>query len=393
MRSPRIAPCLTALAAVAALLLACGGGGGGGGGPQPIDCGALSACGVTCVDLQTSADHCGACGHGCGLGSCVAGACVCETTPATVTSCGAASSPECADTATDGANCGTCGHGCSKELAGSQCAGGACQCLDPRPDRCASGCKNLQTDASNCGDCGHACPLTNDVCVGGACQCPAGLPDTCGSSPGTCVSKAKDPKNCGDCGHACPAAATCSGSTCQCPAATPTICAATNTCANLKSDVNNCGACGIVCAAGASCTTPTNATTAQCACPTGDVVCGRSSGVAGKCCAGNGCCPSGACQTAHANGLGQSYYDCGALDEHTQSQAVAAAQAWAPAGTPVESTTCVDCICAIQGTQAAVWCYAGGTAAGRVGLYDGVTSCLATPGCPQQGASNVFTWQ
>ncbi|MFO0663465.1 MAG: hypothetical protein U0174_05910 [Polyangiaceae bacterium] len=32
-------------------------------------------CGAACVDLQTSGDHCNACGHSCGGGTCVAGAC------------------------------------------------------------------------------------------------------------------------------------------------------------------------------------------------------------------------------------------------------------------------------------------------------------------------------
>ncbi|MCC6645485.1 MAG: hypothetical protein IT374_07950 [Polyangiaceae bacterium] len=38
-------------------------------------CTCASMCNGTCVDLQTSKDHCGTCGHACAIGSCVAGAC------------------------------------------------------------------------------------------------------------------------------------------------------------------------------------------------------------------------------------------------------------------------------------------------------------------------------
>lgn len=57
-------------------------------------CGTQSLCGDACVDLQTSAANCGTCGHSCGAGSCVAGACQ-AITVATFTSVeGIAASPK-----------------------------------------------------------------------------------------------------------------------------------------------------------------------------------------------------------------------------------------------------------------------------------------------------------
>ncbi|MFO0609355.1 MAG: hypothetical protein U0324_39690 [Polyangiales bacterium] len=76
-------------------------------------------CGDACVDTQTSASHCGACGNACPSGqTCAAGSCV---TPcaAGLTACGAA----CIDTRGDAANCGACGNACP---AGRVCAAGSC---------------------------------------------------------------------------------------------------------------------------------------------------------------------------------------------------------------------------------------------------------------------------
>jgi len=57
-------------------------------------CGTQSLCGDACVDIQTAAASCGKCGHSCGAGSCVAGACQ-AITVATFTSVqGIAASPK-----------------------------------------------------------------------------------------------------------------------------------------------------------------------------------------------------------------------------------------------------------------------------------------------------------
>lgn len=55
-----------------------GGSGGSGGTGGSIDCAGLTDCTGKCVDLQTSAEHCGACGHVC-EGPCNQGLCEVET--------------------------------------------------------------------------------------------------------------------------------------------------------------------------------------------------------------------------------------------------------------------------------------------------------------------------
>jgi hypothetical protein len=253
------------------------------------------------------------------------------------------------DVATDPANCGSCLHACS--LANEVCAAGTCACPAALPDPCLAACVNLQTDPQNCQVCGRVCPLTNDVCVSGACQCPVGLPDVCAQ---TCVDKQTDPQNCGTlCSH-CATGAMCNAGQCACPAGEDVCGSGTSAaCTDRQTDEQNCGTCGNRCATGASCAA------GSCACPTSiPVACG---GNAGQCCAGNGCCAGSACQTVHANGLGQSYYDCGSLNQHTPAQAQLAAQAWDPTATLLLAPTCGDpnCLCAQGSAKAAIWCYFG----------------------------------
>jgi hypothetical protein len=82
-------------------------------------CGQLTQCGASCVDLQTSDLHCGACDTACASGlSCTDGECTC---PAGQTRCGTT----CADVATDPNHCGACDTRCGP---GASCVGGTCQC-------------------------------------------------------------------------------------------------------------------------------------------------------------------------------------------------------------------------------------------------------------------------
>jgi phospholipase C len=73
-------------------------------------------CGGNCVDLQSDANNCGACGVRCGAGQCAGGACAC---PGALVTCGGA----CVDTQSDTANCGGCGNACPN---GSGCLAGRC---------------------------------------------------------------------------------------------------------------------------------------------------------------------------------------------------------------------------------------------------------------------------
>lgn len=339
-------------------------------------------CGGACVDLQSSDENCGACGHACGLGTCQAGGCVCQALP--VESCGATASPECANLDDDAANCGECGHACAAALPGSQCGGGECQCLAPRDASCSGRCVDLQTDEAHCGTCGHSCEveLPGSQCGSGTCACLAPRATRCGSR---CTNLAADAANCGQCGHACPTGATCSGGDCHCPAATPDLCESGNKCVNQDTDRNNCGECGHVCPTGATCAS------GDCSCGDGKVACGAA---AGQCCAGTACCSGGACQAAHANGLGQTYYDCGALDQHTAAQAELAARAYATAGQVEQSQNCGGCWCGTNSAgspiHTAIWCPAGSTSAGLVQVFEAV-SCLQV-GCPTPGSPTTFTW-
>ncbi|HET6410445.1 MAG TPA: hypothetical protein VFG53_00150 [Anaeromyxobacter sp.] len=120
------------------------------------------------------------------------------------------------------------------------------------------------------------------------------------------------------------------------------------------------------------------------------MLCGHSSGAPGACCAGSACCGS-SCQTSHSNGLGQNYYDCGALNQHTANQAIAAAQAFAPTGTVVAAPNCPNCVCNSSGAASAVWCYSGSQSSGLVQLFTGATDFLQTS-CPLPGLSSVFPW-
>jgi hypothetical protein len=79
----------------------------------------LTSCNGSCVDLDSTPEHCGGCGKACGASQlCSAG--VCKTTcDDGLTTCGSA----CVDILTDAANCGGCGKVCA---AGGTCEAGAC---------------------------------------------------------------------------------------------------------------------------------------------------------------------------------------------------------------------------------------------------------------------------
>jgi hypothetical protein len=170
-------------------------------------------CGGACVDLQTDASHCGACGNACtelGL-SCVAGACKCT---------GATCSGRCVSTATDPLHCGACGASvCENEV----CVGGKRACA-PGFTACGGislagclGCKPLMVDGSNCGTCGRSC--ATGTCLKGACvdasTCPAPL-TRCTSFifGGGCTDLSRDPSNCGACDKQCKAGELCAKGKC-----------------------------------------------------------------------------------------------------------------------------------------------------------------------------------
>ncbi|MFV8751151.1 MXAN_6577-like cysteine-rich protein [Nannocystaceae bacterium ST9] len=126
--------------------------------------------------------------------------------PLSCETCGGAA---CVDLDTDAANCGACGEACP---AGIECVAGACACPEGT-EACGDTCLDTQSNPDACGGCDSACPA-NQVCWQGICadSC-AGLTD-CG---GACVDVQTDPANCGSCGNACAMGSACMNGGCDCP--------------------------------------------------------------------------------------------------------------------------------------------------------------------------------
>jgi alpha-tubulin suppressor-like RCC1 family protein len=98
----------------------------GAGDVAAADACARTVCGDVCVDTQTDARHCGACGRGCSVANgdagCVAGACVAAACNAGFADCDANAANGCeVDVRGDVNNCGRCGQRCA-----IACAAGAC---------------------------------------------------------------------------------------------------------------------------------------------------------------------------------------------------------------------------------------------------------------------------
>ncbi len=255
---------------------------------------------ASCADLQSDPTHCGACGTACPTGqACAAGRCVAArpACPAGTTDCTPlAVAPTCVDTATSASHCGACGSACPD---GATCAGGACRCASGR-SLCDRACVDTAGDPLHCGACGNAC-RPGLACVGGTCGCAGGA-TLCG---GACTSTATDRLNCGACGRACLGGQACTGGACGCSAGA-TLCGSgiLARCVNTAADRLHCGACGVACPSGQSCAA------GACACAAGQTLCGSGASAAcvdvqssslhcGRC--GNACaagvpCTSGVCR-------------------------------------------------------------------------------------------------
>lgn len=212
-------------------------------------------CGGTCVDVNTSAAHCGRCFNACNNTLvCAAGACEC---PSGSVNC----QGECVNVTNNALNCGGCGRACA---AGQVCNNSSCVASNGGPGgtpgacttgqtECSGSCVNTQDNTSHCGGCGNACAV-GQSCNTGVCGCGGGLA-SCG---GACVNTQTDSNNCGGCGVVCSGGRTCvaggGGGSCQCPSGT-SFCG--GACVNTKTSEAHCGGCGIGCGAGQVCVTPT----------------------------------------------------------------------------------------------------------------------------------------
>jgi hypothetical protein len=222
--------------------------------------GGATACGQSCVDIKVDPKNCGACGTACDPSQvCSAGTCS-GRCPQQQTACvGDGGAVSCVYTSSDPNNCGACNVACS---AGKVCTGGACK------DTCGAGeslctgggdaggpyCAKTDSDNANCGQCGKVCSA-GQACVGGQCSGNCGPGDTlCAGDGGAgyCATLQTDNANCGKCGNACPQGQLCSAGTCaiQC-AQGLTQCG--NQCIDTKSDRDNCGGCNIPCPSGKVC--------------------------------------------------------------------------------------------------------------------------------------------
>ena len=193
-----------------------------------MDCGGLTDCDGSCVDILSELAHCGGCGQQCtvsnGTAGCAGGNCTVAGCAAPYADCDGGYETGCeVDTSSDAGNCDGCGIVCTVASGTPECSDGSCaiaSCTSPYDDCDASyetGCEvNTDQDPANCGGCGVACDVAGgEVCLAGFCEIDCGVLINC---DGACVDTTSDPANCGVCGEACVysnAVGTCNGGTCE----------------------------------------------------------------------------------------------------------------------------------------------------------------------------------
>jgi len=203
-----------------------------------IGCGALTACGASCVDTKTDPENCGGCAKPVGENqvcvagkpTCVAGFADCDANPL-----------DCeVNTQTDAANCGVCNKACKP---GAECNAGNCACSPTTPNDCGATCAQC-CDASQCSD-GNSC--TADTCSNGVCSSGA----VCEAGGTMCCSGTGCFACCSD--DDCASGKVCTGNqcvtlTCQAP---QIVC--NSKCVNPTNDAKNCGGCDNSCGPGRTC--------------------------------------------------------------------------------------------------------------------------------------------
>lgn len=270
----------------------------------------LTACGSSCVDLQTSTSHCGRCGSACALDeSCTEGRCVqggntscsycgpgvpCRNGVCDCQGRGALCSDFfCVDLQQGVTSCGACFSPCLNS--GERCIAGVCACAAGE-QLCDGACTSVLTDPANCGGCGTTCPAAQ-FCEAGRCVASCSQPQSCAGA--RCFEIATDSEHCGASCARCPQGAACQAGVCTCPSETI---ACGNACLDLTRDSSNCGACGLSCEVGEACVG------GACACQPGLVRCGgvctdllgdgQHCGACGNACAAGQYCNQGSCVVA-----------------------------------------------------------------------------------------------
>jgi hypothetical protein len=349
-----------------------------------------------CETSLSSLSSCGGCGHACdttsghslGVGcdgvSCTYSRCApgwgdcinappntdgCETNLNTTLNC-AMCAQSCDTTHSTGAACN--GGGCTY----TGCASGWADCAAAPPD--TNGCETQVSASASCGACGQTCDTTSGHSLGASCSgttctytgCASGWADCNKAPPDTdgCETSLSSTSSCGACGVGCDAThsigASCNGGACtysgcaggwaNCVATPPD----TDGCETSLSSTSNCGKCGRACnmtTGAAAC----DGTTCSYTCNAGRADCNASTApdTDGCECPTPGCCGTG-CQTAHSNGVGQSYYDCNTLGAYNQTQALGACTAFTRSSGQCTASTSGLCL-NLSGLMAQAVCSSG----------------------------------
>jgi hypothetical protein len=201
-----------------------------------------TACFGTCVDLNTNANHCGACGDPCAAGQTCGGG-QCSACPASEPSECEAPINACVDPRDDNTNCGECGTFCvggqhcsttTVTIASATQSGFTATFVTTAPHFLVMGSEIVVSGMSvggyngawevasivsttsftatlNVSGLGTATGGTTSLVESGMC-CGAGL-EACG---GQCKDFLSDSANCGSCGNACAADSVCVNGACKC---------------------------------------------------------------------------------------------------------------------------------------------------------------------------------
>jgi hypothetical protein len=340
-----------------------------------------------CETSLSTAANCGSCGNACDTvnsqnaacphgttciySGCNPGFADCDTSgadtngcekPVATNTCDVCNGKSC-DTATSmGEVCEISDAGASATCKYTSCDPGYANCNTTPPD--TNGCETSLATAANCGACGKACDTVHSV--NPSCANPAQSSASCtysGCQPGWldcaqpngdfdgCESSQSSTSSCGGCNQVCSTitgAARCDGTTCA----------------------YTCNAGRLDCNAG----TPPDTDGCECITP--------------------GCCGA-KCQSTHSNGVGQSFYDCGALGTHNAASATEACEAFAGAGACKGSTVCCNGLlglCVAVGTTDESVC---GTAGGvsHCWQYSGTNAGTVQAGTTATcGAASDPTW-
>jgi hypothetical protein len=168
--------------------------------PNAVDCAPFAACDGLCVDVDSNALHCGACGSAidgeeiCSRGSPISADLGCGTRLLCERGC--------VDPLNHPLHCGACGESCK---AGARCMMGRCAC-GPGSRDCGSECRGCCSS----GD----CPM-DKTCSEGECVLLCELPRV--GCVDRCVDLQTEPKHCGRCGNDCGPMGSCVGGTCMRP--------------------------------------------------------------------------------------------------------------------------------------------------------------------------------